>query len=139
MPNCPKCGAKVAEAMSFCPSCGSALKVAPPVVQAPAPAAPAPAPTPRPYREEKHEKREKEEKHEKGEKTEKHEKRQYAPIGPVIAGIVLIVLGLIFYISITMKVSGIVLLAWFFIIVGIAIVLAAVYAAVMASRRHPPT
>jgi cation transport ATPase len=139
MPNCPKCGAKVTEAMSFCPSCGSSLKVAQPVVQAPAPAAPAPAPTPQPHREEKHEKQEKEEKHEKGEKTEKHEKRQYGPIGPIIAGIVLIALGLIAYLSITLNLPQNLLWAWFFIVVGITIVLAALYAAVMASRRHPPT
>lgn len=138
MPNCPKCGAKVTEAMSFCPNCGTNLKPSTPPIEV---AAPAQAPTPPPPRAryEKQEKREKEEKHEKGEKTEKHEKRQYGPIGPIIAGIILIALGVFFYLMMTMNFPTQFTWAYFLMIVGIAIILLVIVGALMASRRHPPT
>jgi len=138
MPTCPKCGAKVSEAMNFCANCGAALKPSPPpTVQAPAP--PTPAPAPAPSRPEKYEKREKEEKHEKTEKTEKYEKREFGYAGPLIAGTVLIALGLFFYTIMTMRVDPRQAWAYFFIVIGIVIILAAVFAVAMATRRHPPT
>ncbi len=139
MPNCSKCGAKVTEAMSFCPSCGTSLKVVPLPAAAPAPA---PAPAPQPMREEKQEKREKGEKHEKGEKTEKgekHEKRAFGPIGPLVGGVILIVIGLLFYVRTYLNVPEGIVWAYFFVVIGIVIILAAVYGAMMATRRHPPT
>jgi len=138
MPNCSECGTKITEAMSFCPNCGTNLKPSPPPVEVAA-AAPAPAPLPPRVRSEKQEKREKEEKHEKGEKTEKHEKQQYGPIGPIIGGVILIVLGLFFYLMMTMTIPTQFTWAYFLIIVGIAIILLVIIGAVMASRRHPPT
>jgi len=136
MPNCPKCNARVTEAMSFCPNCGASLKVAP----APAPAA-APVPPAQPVHREKEEKREKDEKGEKaekGEKGEKHEKRMFGPIGPIVFGVVLIMLGLLFYLRLTGWMAEPMLWAYFFVAIGIVIILAAIYGAMMASRRHPP-
>lgn len=130
MPNCPKCGARVTEAMSFCPSCGASLKAAP----APEPVVAAPAPAPQP-RYERREKEEKGEKREKSEKGEKHEKRGSALIGPIIGGIVLIVLGVIAWLALAYPTIN-----WqygwavLFVIIGIVII---VYAALMASRRSP--
>jgi predicted lipid-binding transport protein (Tim44 family) len=131
MPYCPKCGSKVDEEMSFCPKCGAALRVEQPSVVA-APQAP------RAEKEEKHEKREKEEKQEKKEKTEKGEKREYGYLGPLIGGLILVVLGVMFYLATTMAL-GTVTWAFFIILIGIIIIVGAIYAAIMASRRHPPT
>ncbi len=139
MPNCSKCGAKITEAMSFCPNCGTSLKVVPPPAAAPAPT---PAPPPQPMREEKQEKREKgekREKEEKGEKGEKHEKRAYGPIGPLIGGVILIMIGLLFYVTTYLNVPTEMAWAYFFVIIGTVVILATIYAAMTAARRHPPT
>jgi cation transport ATPase len=136
MPYCPKCGSKISEEMSFCPKCGAALKVEQPSVAE----APPQAPPALPYRAEKGEKREKqekEEKHEKGEKTEKREKQEHGYIGPLIGGLILILVGFIFYLEITTMIASGVLWAFFFVIIGIIIIIGAIYAASMASRRQP--
>jgi cation transport ATPase len=131
MPYCSKCGTKVEEEMSFCPKCGAALVVEQPsAVAAPQ--------VPRAEKEEKHEKREKEERQEKREKTEKVEKREYGYIGPLIGGLILIVLGIMFYLA-TTTALGTVTWAFFIILIGIIIIIGAIYAAITASRRHPPT
>jgi len=138
MSYCPKCGTKVLEEMSFCPKCGAALKVE----QPPAEAAP-----PAPYRAEKaekHEKREKEEKEEreKKEKTEKHEKREFGwwwYIGLLVGGLILICLGLMFYLAVTASISWGFAGALFFVIMGIIIIAGVAYAAMMATRKHPET
>jgi predicted lipid-binding transport protein (Tim44 family) len=123
--------------MSFCPKCGAALKVEqPPVAAAPPPPQAPPAPPYRAEKEEKHEKREKEEKHEKKEKTEKGEKREYGYIGPLIGGLVMIALGVMFYLAITTSIGN-VAWAFFIILIGIIIIIGAIYAATMASRRQP--
>jgi len=139
MPNCPKCNSRVTEAMSFCPTCGASLKAAP----TPAPAA-APAPPAPPVRREKEEKREKDEKGEKAEKGEKsekgekHEKQTFGPLGPIVFGVVLIMLGLLFYLRMIGWRAEPTLWAYFFVAIGIVIILAAIYGAMMAARRHPP-
>jgi uncharacterized membrane protein len=93
----------------------------------------APAPRNVVYRNEKGEK---EEKHEKQEKTEKHEKRVYGFIGPLIGGLILIFIGLTAYLAINNVSTGI-LNALFFIIVGVAIIIGAIYGSTLARRRHP--
>lgn len=138
MPNCPKCGGRVTEAMSFCPNCGTSLKAAPTPAAAPV-AAPAPAPAPQPRREEKQEKGEKGEKGEKAEKGEKQEKGAIGPLVPIIGGVVLIVVGLLFYVRTYLNVQTEMAWAFFLVIIGIVIILAAIYGTMMASRRHPPT
>lgn len=137
MPNCPKCGAKVTEEMNFCANCGAALIPSPPPAQV---VAPAPAPQPsrqeKGEKDEKHEKGEKGETREKAEKGEKHEKQQGGYLGSIIGGIVLIVLGVLTYLSITGVVIGAWMWAAFFIVIGIIVI---IYAVAVAMRRNPPT
>ncbi|HXX88063.1 MAG TPA: zinc-ribbon domain-containing protein [Candidatus Acidoferrum sp.] len=125
MSYCPKCGNKITEDMIFCPKCGAPLKVEQATTQSQAPVT---------YRHEKDEKTEKGS--EKGEKHEKREKREYGFIGPLIAGIIILFIGLSAYLSITGYNPNI-LWAFFLVAIGLLIVIAAVYGALMASRRHP--
>lgn len=126
MSECKNCGYKAEEDMSFCPKCGAPLKAAQtPAVQ-------------RTYRRD--EKAEKQEKHEKGEKTEKHEKGEYAFIGPLVGGIVLIIIGLLSYLQITGfldRQAREILWAVFLIIVGVVIIFGGLYASMRARRRNP--
>lgn len=112
MPFCAKCGAEVHEEMAFCPKCGAPLK------------AEMPAEAPARYRREKEEKAEKEE---KWERAEKHEKREVAAIGPLIGGLFLIFLGLMFYLRVfgyrVWEFAG----AFFLIIVGVVIIAAVLW------------
>jgi len=125
MSSCPKCGTKISEEMAFCPKCGAALKVE----QAPAEA------RAKPYRRD--EKAEKTEKREKAEKTEKREKREYGFLGPLIGGLILIFVGLAFYLRVVLDIKTELVWAFFFVIIGIVIIAVAVYGAMMAGRRHP--
>ncbi len=131
MPTCPKCGNKVTEDMSFCPKCGAALKFE--QTAAPPPPPPPPSTT---YRR-RNEKGEKEEKEEKQEKGEKHEKRGYGFLGPLIGGLILIFIGLVGYLQITLSVPQGIVNAFVLVVIGIIIIIAAIYAAAMATRRHP--
>lgn len=131
MPYCQKCGTEIREEMAFCPKCGAPLKAEQPPVEA--------APAPAPQRAEKAEKREKREKEEKREKTEKHEKREFGVIGPLVGGLILVFLGLTSYLQVSGLLRTEVASALFFIIIGIIIVVGSIYAALMASRRHPRT
>jgi cation transport ATPase len=134
MPYCPKCGTQVREKMAFCPKCGATLKIE----QPPTEAVSAPAPY-RAEKTEKHEKHEKEEKREKEEKTEKHEKQEFGVIGPLIGGLILIVVGFLFYLQVTGFLGRQVASAFFLIIVGVIIIVGALYATMMAARKHPST
>ncbi len=126
MSYCPKCGNKVEETMTFCPNCGSSLR---------AEAPPRPAPPPPTYyrREEKTEKREKNE----PEKGEKHEKGEFGHIGWLIAGVVIIIVGLLAYFRaagfIASQYEGPVVL----LVVGIAVIVLAVWLSTMARKRNP--
>ena len=138
MPFCSKCGTQVSEDMIFCPNCGSSLKQA----QAPMPlvfppvAQPSPVPPRRAERYEKEEKREKQEKNEPGEKAEKHEKGERGYLGPVIAGLILIALGIMFYMG---TISQLTTIAWpsFLIFVGIILIAVVIYGALAAEKRNP--
>ena len=139
MSYCPKCGSKISEEMTFCPNCGASLKAVQPAVAAP------PTAAPRGEKAEKGEKQEKREKEardqrEKREKGEKHEKKQYSFAGPLIGGLILIFFGLMLFIGLTNPAMNTgILWAFFVVIIGIIIIIGAIYAATMASRRHPQT
>jgi cation transport ATPase len=140
MSYCQKCGSKIREDMSFCPNCGAALTAVQPTTAA----QPAPPRAEKEEKGEKHEKREKREKEErdqgeKREKTEKHEKREYGFAGPLVGGLILILFGLMFYIALTTTIGWGVIGAFCAVIIGIVIIVGAIYAATMASRRHPAT
>lgn len=129
MSYCPKCGNKVDESMAFCSRCGAPLK-----------GVPSPAAAPQPYRrrDEKSEKGEKNEKQEKGEGREKQEKGEQGFIGYLIGGLILITLGLfsVLQLSGALPDSG---QNWaiMLLVIGIIIIIGAVYVAVGARRRSP--
>jgi uncharacterized membrane protein YvbJ len=123
MPYCPKCGAEVSEEMKFCSKCGATVGPLPPRV--------------RREKEEKEEKSEKHEKREKSEKAEKYEKREYGYIGPLIGGLILIVVGLMAYLA---AIRPIYVHNWvpiLLIAVGIIIIVIVIYAAITAAERIP--
>lgn len=126
MSYCPKCGNKIDENMMFCPKCGASLKKTQASTET--------APRTVVYRNEKNEK---DEKHEKGEKTEKHEKRVYGFMGPLIGGLILILIGLTAYLELVNMVERRMLGALFFVIVGVAIIIGVAYGATLARKRHP--
>ncbi len=117
MPYCPKCGVEVSEGLNFCPKCGSTLGPLPPRVR--------------------REKEEKYEKREKSEKAEKHEKREYGYIGPLIGGLILIVVGLMAYLN---TISPLYVRNWgpiLLIAVGVIILVIVIYTAITAAERSP--
>ena len=123
MPYCKKCGAEVSEEMSFCPKCGATLGPLPPRM--------------RREKEEKEEKHEKQEKSEKTEKGEKYEKREHGYIGWLIGGLILIVVGLMAFLSIISPASASYWGSILLIAVGIIIIAIAIYATMTATQRSP--
>jgi len=129
---CPKCGNKVDDSMTFCPRCGASLKMEP------SPARPAAPPTSHPtYRNEKQEKNEKGG-NEKGEKGEKQEKGEFGYIGWLIGGVIIIVIGLFSYAGATHMITGSMGTALIFLVIGIAVIIIAVWLSTTARRRHLP-
>lgn len=126
MSYCPKCGSKIEEEMSFCPKCGAPLKIAE-------------ASTAVGRRHRRDEKAEKEEKGEKTEKREKREKHEYGFLGPLIGGLILIFVGMAFWFEMSGMYRREVVWAFFLVLVGVLIIIGAVYGIVLASRRHPRT
>lgn len=130
MSECPKCGYKVLEDMSFCPNCGASLKVEHVSTE--------PRYVPPPPRH-RNEKAEKYERGEKREKAEKHEKGEYGFIGPLIGGLILIFIGLASWLEITDPTRMRELWAFFLVMIGAIIIVGVIYAAVNATKRHPRT
>ncbi len=129
MSYCPKCGNKVDETMTFCPRCGASLKM-----EAPAPQKPAPVSG---YtKNEKNEKGEKREKNEP-EKGEKKEKGEFGYIGWVIGGIIIIIIGLFAYAEATGLISGPMQSALVLLVIGVAVIIIAVWLSMTARKRHP--
>lgn len=135
MSYCPKCGNKVDETMAFCPRCGASLKAT----------APTQAPPAQPYRKrdeksEKNEKQEKQEKHEQPEKGEKGEKGEQGFIGYLIGGLVLITIGAFALLQLTNSfISSGQNWAIMLLIIGVIIIIGAVYVTTVARKRSPPT
>jgi len=117
MPYCPKCGKEVVEGTNFCPNCGAVV-----------------GPERPPTKPARIEKREKEEKAEKKEKTEK---KEVSPAAPLIGGIILIFVGMTYFLSAAGLVTLRGLWPFLLLLLGVAIVLAAIYAGVIASKRNP--
>jgi hypothetical protein len=131
MSYCPKCGNKVDETMTFCPRCGASLKAEAPVQAAPAPVAP---------RQEKAEKGEKQEKQEKEEpeKGEKQEKGEYGFIGWLIGGLILIIIGFFAVLRISGYLTTGMDTALILLVIGVIIIIAAIYLATRARKQYPP-
>jgi uncharacterized membrane protein YvbJ len=129
MSYCPKCGAKVSEEMTYCPQCGTALKVTEPM-------------PPERYRSEKgekQEKREKDEKMEKGEQPEKYEKQEFGVLGPLIGGLILILVGFMFYLVTTGAITFESIVPYILVIVGLIVIVGVIAGAIIARGRHPKT
>lgn len=126
MSYCPKCGHKVDETMTFCPNCGASLKIE----TATRPIVPPPT-----YR--RNEKSEKQEKNQQNEKGEKHEKGEFGFIGWLIGGIIVIAIGLFAFASSLGYITSPVENALVLLVIGIAIILVAVWVSMRARSRNP--
>ncbi len=126
---CPKCGTQVEDNMTFCPRCGAPLKA-----EAPARA------VQRNEKAEKQEKGEKQEKQEKQEpeKGEKHEKGEYGFIGWLVGGLILIALGAMAFLSVYYNFVNLAV-AWalFLLVIGVIIIIIAIYFATTVKKRSP--
>ena len=132
MSYCPKCGNKVDETMAFCPRCGATLRGT----------APSQAP-PTQYRvrtrDEKSEKNEKQEKNQQQpEKGEKQEKGEHGYVGYLIGGLVLIIIGLFSVLRISGAFTSDVSWAVMLLVIGVIIIIAAIYLAFGVRRHNPP-
>jgi hypothetical protein len=135
VPNCPKCGSGVDESMVFCPKCGASLKAA--------------GPTDwrdewrvrrrewREHRRSLRRHRRQAERSEKGQEWEKTEKHEYMFLGPLIAGLVVIAFGALVYLIAVGDLDARILSAVFVVLVGVIIIAAAIYWAILTRRRHP--
>jgi len=127
MSYCPKCGAKVSEEMTFCPKCGAALKVTEPMSSE----------RYRSEKGEKQEKREKSEKNEKGEQPEKYEKQEFGILGPLIGGLILILVGFMFFMVTSGAIDFRSIVPYVLVVVGLIVIVGVVAGAVMARGRNP--
>lgn len=134
MSYCPKCGNKIDETMVFCPRCGASLKGT---------QTGQPVPT-QPYRRneksEKNEKQEKQTSRDRPEKGEKQEKGETGFIGFLIGGLILITFGLFSVLQLSgyfVTDSG---QSWaiMLLIIGVIIIIGAIYIALVARKRSPP-
>ncbi len=134
MPYCPKCGNQVDDTMTFCPRCGASLKVDSGARATTPPYSPQ-------YRQkgEKAEKQEKDEKNEKNEKNEpeKQEKGSYGFVGWLIGGLILITIGVFSILSINFNFDVRQGWAFFLLIIGIIVIVGAIYIATQARKRSP--
>jgi zinc-ribbon domain len=131
MSYCPKCGNKVDETMVFCPHCGASLKGVQQTTGTPTPA------PPYQRRNEKSEKNEKQETNERREKSENQEKGEQGFIGYLIGGLILITFGLFSILRFSNIYTADNGWAIMLLIIGIIIIIGAVYVAFVA-RRHLP-
>ena len=131
MAYCQKCGNKVEENMAFCPRCGASLRDAQMDQSIPSQS----------YRRrnEKSEKNEKQEKNNQPEKGEKQEKGERGFIGYLIGGLILIIIGLFSvlqlsgYFTVNSQQSWAIML----LIIGIIIIIGAIYMTMGARKRYP--
>ena len=111
MPYCPKCGNNIDETMAFCPKCGTALKNATPSQATP-----------------ESKKQEKQEKHANPANVEIQDKNQYGLVNYLIAGLILIIVGIFAILFLTSRFLATGQnIAIMLIIIGIVIIIGAVY------------
>jgi len=123
---CPKCGTQVDENMTFCPRCGAPLKAEAPVQAV--------------RRDEKAEKEEKGEKQEKQEpeKGEKYEKGEFNFIGWLIGGLILLAIGAMAFLNVYYNFVNLAVgWALFLLVIGIIIIVVAIYFATTVRKRTP--
>jgi cation transport ATPase len=128
---CPKCGNEVDDVMAFCPRCGAPLKATGPVQ-----ATSVRQRSEKAEKGEKHEKQEKQEKQEP-EKGEKHEKGQFGYVGWLIGGLILIIIGFLALLQISNIIPSGISWALVLLIVGVIVIISAVYFTSMARKRYP--
>jgi len=106
---CPKCGTEVEENMIFCPRCGAALKAEAPV---------------RAVR--------------RDEKAEKHEKGEFTFVSWLIGGLILIFFGALAFLNIQYQFIN-TAMGWalFLLVIGVIIIVAALYFVLVARKRSP--
>jgi uncharacterized membrane protein YvbJ len=124
LPYCQKCGNEIAAEVKYCPKCG-------------APVGAEMVARERYERREKQEKQEKGEKQEKQEKQEKGEKQETSVLWALVAGLILIALGVISVLTTFFGLAGLPSGAVFLLVIGVVIILVAIYSAVRAGRRSP--
>jgi amino acid transporter len=88
-------------------------------------------------RREKAEKGEKQEQ-QQPEKGEKHEKGEFGFVGFLIAGLVVLVIGVVAFLRVTGALAGVWEGPLTLLVIGFAIIIVGVYVAMMARRRYPP-
>jgi uncharacterized membrane protein YvbJ len=133
LPYCPRCGTETSEEMTFCPKCGQSLKA-----QQVSAWREQWRESRREWRERRRELREQRkdtQDHYYEENWEKTE-RERGVIEPLIGGVFLIFLGLLFYYTITGTLTGDVLLASFLTVIGLIVIGIATYRAATL-RRQP--
>ena len=130
MPYCHKCGSEVKDEMTFCPQCGA-------VLGAKEARQPEYHVSEKAEKQEKYEKHEKEEKDEKGEQPEKYEKQEYGIVGPLVGGVILILIGFMFYLAVSGVINVRSVFPFFLIIIGAIVILGVAIGAVMARKKNP--
>ena len=126
MSYCPKCGNKVDETMAFCPNCGFSLKTG--TYQAPPPPF-APA----------RNRNEKQEKQEKQEKSQQHEKGQHGYFGWIIAGLLLLFFGFVYFTDAIYHwvPTGAMAGAFWLLVIGVIIIIVGVYFGTRGRKQFP--
>ena len=125
MPYCPKCGNKVDETVAFCPRCGTSLKGA---------ASPEPEPPKEHFNVyEQPQNREPP----VPEKAEKKEKTEHGFIGYLMGGLILLTIGVFGLLDLTNPANSSQDLAAMLLIIGIIIVVGAIYMA-LTTWKHIP-
>ena len=135
---CHRCGAPLSPGSAFCARCGT------PVSGTAAPPGPTMAPSATPSApstwERRYEKQEKHEKREKREKNEKQEKGRGGDLaGAITGGLVLILLGTLFYLAQTGTISITWSNWWEYFIIGMGVILIITGFVRYAQRGYTPT
>ena len=131
MPYCPECGTENDPEDGFCNQCGYPLKESPPGARR------------RREKEDIYEKQEKEEKYEKrekeekDEKEEKHEKREVSTVGQLVAGLIVLFIGISLYLTQNNIVRDDQIWPYFIILVGFLVIILTLYGRRTAQERHP--